>query len=1083
MDERRLRNKKTLTFQPETHKTNCIMKTINFSKKIAIVFSLLISCLHGIGQETDPLMSNFFIYATGATGKAGSTAELTLNMHNIEPICAWTCNLVLPEGVTFQSVALIKDRQPEGYEAEPVATCQEDGSVTITCEGTKDIGLTGTDGAIASVMVEIADTITSGRHIVGVRDAFFVVVDELGFYEKAYTEFKWFIKGNDLPLVEEGKVWSYKGSRLIAPTDVQAEWNEIYSLEGDTVIDARRCMKLYVTSDSPSESHDHSYLGAMYEEGECVYYIASGSTTPSLLYDFSCEPGNTVKVNQFELAINERKIVKYRGKYLTVIDWSPIEEGEETFYHNIWIEGIGSPLDLLNDTPIWYDGCPYKELVTCKLNDQVIYDKNDFEASAQPVPKEETSQEFFPEGTRWTEIRLDTLEHSSWYSKIDGEWVPNFETIEYYVQGEYVDKNGSIYKCVYTNGPEWTDSLTILLDERGYNKSISATAQITDDGVTYTLCPGQTYQFDWNVGQTLSFRTIEGANTTCFPPCGWYNYGLIEEIKEGDFGGVSPLKYVDLDGKAPVNPEAPWYTDTNGARIIQGIGVTEWDDGECLFGPSNPYYALMCFDPDGWYKYPWRNYRSMLVHFERGGEVLYDVWPRKGSTAIVTIDGVYYFLYLNSHEAVLTSGRNDCSGELDIPSEVSYNDETFTVKSMTHSAFHCNSELTKVKIPKSIESIRHSYPYDPDDEDAPTGMVSPDHMNPFCGCSALESIEVDEENPSMKSVDGVLFSKDGTRLYCYPIGKQQKVYTIPDAVEWIGASAFEGSQNLTTLTIPSGVTYIGECAFADCNNFTDVYCYAENVPSTGSTAFGDTPTFFGYQLPIASATLHVPAGSVDKYKTTYPWSDFGNIVALPEPVSFTEGQMATIILPTEPDASKGKYYRLDRVEDRQIIFEQELQPQAHIPYIIVPSEDFSIDPSNMDLEGLSCDTASIGDVSFIGSYVSKELDQQEGLCIQIIDTTPDCSISFSEETGKETFLIGALRAYLTWDDPYNQGGTKGRGDKLEIVLRDYGTSIEEIKNEELRMKNDVFDLSGRKIVNGQLQRGIYIENGRKKTAK
>lgn len=378
------------------------MKTYNLLKKAAIIFfTLLMTCLHGVAQ--DHLLDNYYIYITGATGKAGSTAELTLNMYNSEPICAWTCNLVLPEGITFQSVALIKDRQPEGYEAEPVATCQEDGSVTITCEGTKEIGLTGTDGAIASVMVEIADTITSGRHIVGVRDAFFVVVDELGFHEKAYTEFKWFIKGNDLPLVEEGKVWSYKRSRLIAPTDVQAEWNEIYSLEGDTVIDSRRCMKLYVTSDNPSESHDHSYLGAMYEEGECVYYIASGSTTHSLLYDFSCEPGNTVKVNQFELAINERKIVKYRGKYLTVIDWSPIEEGEETFYHNIWIEGIGSPLDLMNDTPIWFDGCPYKELVTCKLNDQIIYDKDEFEASAQYVTEEPHQPLSFLEGMAWVD--------------------------------------------------------------------------------------------------------------------------------------------------------------------------------------------------------------------------------------------------------------------------------------------------------------------------------------------------------------------------------------------------------------------------------------------------------------------------------------------------------------------------------------------------------------------------------------------------------------------------------------------------------------------------------------------------------
>jgi hypothetical protein len=219
-----------------------------------------------------------------------------------------------------------------------------------------------------------------------------------------------------------------------------------------------------------------------------------------------------------------------------------------------------------------------------------------------------------------------------------------------------------------------------------------------------------------------------------------------------------------------------------------------------------------------------------------------------------------------------------------------------------------------------------------------------------------------------------------------------------------------------------------------------------------------------------------------------------------EPITFTAGQMATIILPEEPNAGMGKYYRLDRIEEGKIVFEQELHPQAHVPYIIVPNEDFSIDLNNMDLEGCSPDTVSIEvrfegqaesqSIYFIGSYVSEELEQQEGCNIQLIDTTPDCSISFSEETGKETFLVGALRAYLTWDDPYNQGGTKGRGDKLEIVLLDYGTSIEEMKNEELRsfsstksMKNDVFDLSGRKIVNGQLQRGIYIENGQKKIAK
>ena len=209
-----------------------------------------------------------------------------------------------------------------------------------------------------------------------------------------------------------------------------------------------------------------------------------------------------------------------------------------------------------------------------------------------------------------------------------------------------------------------------------------------------------------------------------------------------------------------------------------------------------------------------------------------------------------------------------------------------------------------------------------------------------------------------------------------------------------------------------------------------------------------------------------------------------------EPIIFTEGQMATIILPTEPDASKGKYYRLDRVEEGKIIFEQELQPQAHIPYIIVPNEDFSIDLNNMDLEGCSPDTVSIEvrfeeqtesqSIYFIGSYVNEELEQQEGCNIQLIDTTPDCSVSFSEETGKRAFLVGALRAYLEakWDAfEYDIRFTN-------IVLYDQGTGIEEIKNEELRIKNDeaIYDLQGRRLPRKPTQ-GIYIENRKKMLVK
>ena len=238
-------------------------------------------------------------------------------------------------------------------------------------------------------------------------------------------------------------------------------------------------------------------------------------------------------------------------------------------------------------------------------------------------PLSDESQEYFPEGTKWTEIRLDTLKYDSWYSKVGNEWVPNFETIEYYVKGEYPDMDW-VYKKVYTNGPEWTDSLTLLIRETEYNGHNSILASVLSheyDGL-YAFWPGEAYQFDWSIGKGLYYQDILMSNTTSMKKPYFY-YGIIDEIKEGYFGGARPLKYVDLDGKAPEDETGlNRYVSTNGGRIIQGIGITEWKDGECLFGPPNPYFAST------WEReHDKRHYRSMLVHFERNGEVLYNVWP------------------------------------------------------------------------------------------------------------------------------------------------------------------------------------------------------------------------------------------------------------------------------------------------------------------------------------------------------------------------------------------------------------------------------------------------------------------------
>lgn len=226
------------------------------------------------------------------------------------------------------------------------------------------------------------------------------------------------------------------------------------------------------------------------------------------------------------------------------------------------------------------------------------------------------AQEFFTEGTKWTEIRLDTLKYDSWYSEVNCEWVPNFETIDYYVKGEFEIKNQEdiIFKCVYTNGLEWSDSLTYFVREAQHSVKVSVAILCENELLYY---PGTVYVFgNWEKGNVLRYQSIKGANIPSIPAVGIKDYGTISDIKEGYFGGENLLKYVDL----------------NGIRIIHGIGVTEWNDGECIFGPVDPYSCYYGTYPG---MSETRNYRSMLVHFERNGEVLYDVWPEKEGSGIV----------------------------------------------------------------------------------------------------------------------------------------------------------------------------------------------------------------------------------------------------------------------------------------------------------------------------------------------------------------------------------------------------------------------------------------------------------------
>lgn len=108
--------------------------------------------------------------------------------------------------------------------------------------------------------------------------------------------------------------------------------------------------------------------------------------------------------------------------------------------------------------------------------------------------------------------------------------------------------------------------------------------------------------------------------------------------------------------------------------------------------------------------------------------------------------------------------------------------------------------------------------------------------NRFSNAVSLTDINVDPNNDSLSSIDGILFSKDGDELITYPMGRQDIEYTIPDEVTQIGNYAFQGDGKLQKINIGKGLTEIGYCFFARCNSLKEINI-PDNVTKIGYAAF------------------------------------------------------------------------------------------------------------------------------------------------------------------------------------------------------------------------------------------------------
>ena len=219
-----------------------------------------------------------------------------------------------------------------------------------------------------------------------------------------------------------------------------------------------------------------------------------------------------------------------------------------------------------------------------------------------------------------------------------------------------------------------------------------------------------------------------------------------------------------------------------------------------------------------------------------------------------------YYNYINDGtelEVTYCSSSNEYNGAIVIPEEVTYMNRTRKVTSIGSDAFYCCWGLTSVTIPNSVTTIgNYAFQYC-------RGLTSIEIPNSvtsigseaFGYCSGLTSITIPNSVTSI-----------GERAFEYCSGLIS--VTIGNSVTSIGNWAFAYCSGLTSIEIPNSVTSIGGYAFDGCN-LSEVISKIENPFSIDTSTFSDN-TFY-------NATLYVPAGTIDKYKSTDGWKIFAII--------------------------------------------------------------------------------------------------------------------------------------------------------------------------------------------------------------
>ena len=214
------------------------------------------------------------------------------------------------------------------------------------------------------------------------------------------------------------------------------------------------------------------------------------------------------------------------------------------------------------------------------------------------------------------------------------------------------------------------------------------------------------------------------------------------------------------------------------------------------------------------------------------------------------VDGIYY--KIDGSNATVTyqgeiywQSHYHYTGDVNIPSTVTYNGVTYSVTAIDEYAFFGSNTMTSVTIPESITKIgRVAFGRC----DGLTNVTIPSSVTSigrglFHYCYGLNSISVESGNTCYDSRDNCnaiietatntlitgckssiipnTVTTIGEEAFQYCIGLTGDL-NIPNSVTKIGSDSFYGCTGLTSVTIPNSVTSINSYAFYGCTGLTKV---------------------------------------------------------------------------------------------------------------------------------------------------------------------------------------------------------------------------------------------------------------------